>query len=787
MTAQELATRLHGAKLSGTQWSAFCPAHEDHEHPSLSFCDEGDKVLIKCHAGCSAEAVAEACGVGMRDLFHDAPTTAKTTRRIAAMYDYMDLNGKLLYQAIRYDPKGFRQRRPDGAGGWIYNLNSVRRIPFKYPDLAGSATVYNVEGEKDVLTLWALGLPATCNSGGAGKWTDDLTAQLVEIGVREVVILPDNDRPGQKHGKAVARSCRAAGLMVRVCRLPGLPPVRAKHGEDVTDWLESGHTSDELRAALAEAPEADAPDLHSENTSIDSDDHRPVLDCDEGDLHAVTQEAWKLVAASNNPPTLFCRGNFPVRVERDDSDRCILMELGETRLRHELARMTHCVKTKFARNGHPLGREACRPPLDVVRNMLAAALSDIPLPVLDAVIEVPTVSCHGQLVRTPGYDPMSQLLYAPYDPAIDLAIPDDPTHDDLTWARALIDELLANFPFSTEADRTNTIGCLLLAFVRPFIEDPTPLHLFEAPTPGTGKTLLADVVTYPAVGSHAGVIADARDDDEMRKRITARLREGCPVTLFDNITRPMDSGIVSAAITAKVWEDRRLGKNETLRIPVSTIWMMTANNPQLSLEIARRTVRIRLDSRRDRPWERDGFLHPNLLGWVHRERAALIRAALILIQRWLRAGQPTTTTKPLGSFEAWSRVIGGILQHSGYEDFMANRQDLYEEADAEGVIWRAFVGRWWATYQTQVVGTAELFPIAGEVDGFPLGKATTERGQKTALGMQIRKRRDQVIGDVAIKAGPSSNNAGQWRLLPVMASSPPPRDASELIFEEEVC
>lgn len=772
MTAQELATRLHDAKLSGTQWSAFCPAHEDHEHPSLSFCDEADKILLKCHAGCSVEAVAEACGIRLQDLFHDGGQTEKTTRRIVATYDYTNLDGELLYQVIRYAPKGFSQRRPDSAGGWICNLNGVRRIPFKYPGLAGSATVYNVEGEKDVLTLWALGFPATCNSGGAGKWTDDLTAQLVKIGVREVVILPDNDRPGQKHGEVVARSCLAAGLTVRVCRLPGLPPVRTKHGEDVTDWLESGHTPDELRATLAEAPEADAHDLHSETTSIDTDDHRPVLDCDEGDLHAITEKAWRLVAASNAPPGLFRRGTLPVRLEQDEDGRHVLMDLNETRLRYELARLGRCVKMKYSPRGKPLGRGDCRPPADVVKNMLATVLGEIPLPVLDALIEVPTVSRHGQLVCIPGYDPTSRLLYTPFDPEADLTIPAAPTDDDLAWARGLIDELLTDFPFATDADRTNAIGCLILPFVRPYIDGPTPLHDLEAPVPGTGKTLLAQILIFPAVGGNVGTLGETRDEDELRKRLTARIREGRPVTLFDNITRPVDSGVLSSLLTSPVWEDRLLGKTETLILPITTTWMMTANNPTLSLEIARRTVRIRLNPQRDKPWEREGFRHPDLLGWVRHERAAFVRATLLLVQRWLQAGQPATTTKPLGSFEAWTRVIGGILQHSGYQDFLANRQILWEEADNEGAIWRAFVTQWWETYQSAPVGTAELFVIAEKLDGFPLGKATTERSQKMVLGRALSKRREQVIGEFEIVPATPSNNAGQFRLRQV--TNPPP-------------
>jgi len=109
--------------------------------------------------------------------------------------------------------------------------------------------VFIVEGEKDADRLWGLELPATTNAGGAGKWRDAHTAQLVEAGVKAVVILPDYDEPGRRHVETVARSCHAAGLRVRVLALPGLP-----EKGDVSDWLDAGHKRPELLALVEAAP-----------------------------------------------------------------------------------------------------------------------------------------------------------------------------------------------------------------------------------------------------------------------------------------------------------------------------------------------------------------------------------------------------------------------------------------------------------------------------------------------------------------------------------------------------
>ena len=162
---------------------------------------------------------------------------------IVATYDYRDERGTLLYQVVRYAPKTFRYRRPDGARGWTGRLGDVRRVLFGLPELQHQKMVYVVEGEKDVLTLRAFGLSATTNTGGAGKWRDEYTQQLITAGVESVAVLPDNDDAGRAHADNVARACHAAGLRVQVVPLPDLPPKG-----DASDWLSSGHTGDGLIA-----------------------------------------------------------------------------------------------------------------------------------------------------------------------------------------------------------------------------------------------------------------------------------------------------------------------------------------------------------------------------------------------------------------------------------------------------------------------------------------------------------------------------------------------------------
>jgi len=170
-------------------------------------------------------------------------------RQPVATYPYTDENGTVLFEVVRFEPKDFRQRRPDGRGGWIWNLEHVRRVPFHLPQLlaAKGRTVHVVEGEKDVLALERLGLVATCNPGGAGKWRQEFAEHFRGA---DVVILPDNDAAGEAHARQVAASLRPVAARVRLLRPPGLGPK-----EDVSDWIARGGTAEEL-ARLASAVEA---------------------------------------------------------------------------------------------------------------------------------------------------------------------------------------------------------------------------------------------------------------------------------------------------------------------------------------------------------------------------------------------------------------------------------------------------------------------------------------------------------------------------------------------------
>ena len=170
------------------------------------------------------------------------------SKEVVATYDYRDEAGTLLFQSVRFEPKSFSQRRPV-TGGWEWGLGNVRRVLYRLPDLinAPDRTVLLVEGEKDADRLTTLGLLATCNPMGAGKWNDDYTLSLKN---RRVVVIPDNDKPGQEHAETVYKHLLPAAQKVAILMLEGLP-----EKGDVSDWLNSGGTKERLIAMCKEALE----------------------------------------------------------------------------------------------------------------------------------------------------------------------------------------------------------------------------------------------------------------------------------------------------------------------------------------------------------------------------------------------------------------------------------------------------------------------------------------------------------------------------------------------------
>ena len=215
----------------------------------------------------------------------------------------------------------------------------------------------------------------------------------------------------------------------------------------------------------------------------------------------------------------------------------------------------------------------------------------------------PSYAADGTLVVENGYSAEGQVF-------VDLGALVVPELPSVAKAKAVLFDILQDFPFTDEASLAHAIALMVLPLVRLMIDGPTPLHMIDAPTAGTGKGLLVDVILEAMSGGSISRFAPVTDDQEMRKRITAVLLAGRQFVLMDNLAGRIDSPSLAAALTAPVWEDRILGHSRVASIPNTQVWVATANNPSLSAELARRCVHVRLDAGEERPWERTDFRLP---------------------------------------------------------------------------------------------------------------------------------------------------------------------------------
>jgi 5S rRNA maturation endonuclease (ribonuclease M5) len=242
-------------KGPGKDWR--CPAHDDQQASlSVTVGDEGGAVL-HCHAGCRTEDVIAAIGLGWADLF-PAGRNGSSKPEIVATYDYTDPDGTILYQAVRYFPKAFKRRRPDGHGGWTWTLNgpdgkpAVRKVLYRLPDVLAAAsaggTVYVVEGEKDVHALERAGVVATTILGGADQpW---LSAYTKALDGADVTVVADNDEAGHRFARKVAAALALKAIPARV--------VRAAEGKDASDHVAAGHGLDDFLPLPNEPEDAQA-------------------------------------------------------------------------------------------------------------------------------------------------------------------------------------------------------------------------------------------------------------------------------------------------------------------------------------------------------------------------------------------------------------------------------------------------------------------------------------------------------------------------------------------------
>lgn len=375
------------------------------------------------------------------------------------------------------------------------------------------------------------------------------------------------------------------------------------------------------------------------------------------------------------------------------------------------------------------------------------------LPHLHGIVESPTITADGLLIDKPGFHKSGLFL---------TGVPRDyksparfPSIHEAREAADRIKTTISTFPFVDKSDESAAIAALLTALVRRSLP-AAPMVAITAPTPGTGKSLLADIVAMVALGRQAAMLSLGDDEAETEKRLGSALLAGDSLIVADNIEAPLKSTLLCQLLTQPSVQVRMLGFSSLVTAPTNTTVIATGNNLAILGDLRRRVMLIRLDAKTERPetraFARDALEH------VRKRRGEIIRDALTIVRAYLEATCPAVGTSPYGGFLEWDRMVRSPLVWIGLPDPLLPA-DCLRETDPDLETMRALFSAWRAVFGDNGATVAEAIAASrrhtsrmdGDTD--PLNPELRDAIQAAAgdkldsrrLGAWLRRHRDRII------------------------------------------
>ena len=396
-------------------------------------------------------------------------------------------------------------------------------------------------------------------------------------------------------------------------------------------------------------------------------------------------------------------------------------------------------------------------------------------PVLDGVTEGPTLAPDGRPLVAPGYDSASRLYVAGI-PEGWQPLPAVLTKSDGTAAAELLLDAIKTFPTVSSADEVAAVAEIITAPIRRSL-DACPMFAHSAPTPGTGKSLLTDLVSVIALGRRASVMTAGHDEAESEKRLAAMMLAGDAIIAYDNVppSSGLDFPMLNQACSQPSVRMRPLGGSTAVSVPTTTLLVATGNNLSVRGDMRRRTVLIRLDAGVERPETRR--FKGDLLASAMKRRAELLRAALIVPLAYMAAGEPELPElPPYGGFSAWDRFVRRPLVWLGLPDPLAAAERLREDdpdlesaRDLLHAIREVFGGR--PATVTEIVkaaleqdGLSVDFSAANPALKEAVSIACSEKITGRRLGGWLKRHRDRIVDGLQLVQGPpdSHTKSASW-------------------------
>jgi putative DNA primase/helicase len=397
------------------------------------------------------------------------------------------------------------------------------------------------------------------------------------------------------------------------------------------------------------------------------------------------------------------------------------------------------------------GEKPINPPEEVARGILVGQDS-WNFPSVAGVVTSPTLRPDGSILAAEGYDPDTKLYVAkiPKLPPI----PGPLTKDHAVRALSSLDSLLDEFPFEDDASRSVALSGILTVVCRGAFP-VAPLHAVTAPTPGSGKSYLIDVIAAVANGNFAAVFTWSTSSEENEKRIDGALLDGSSIIAIDNISMDFGGDKICQTVERPLASVRRLGQSDRFEVENRATVFATGNNLILKGDITRRALVAVLDPRLDRPELRQFRRKPTEV--VFQDRGRFIAAALTVVAAYIQAGQPNKLP-PLASFEAWSDTIRSALVWLGRADPVETMKRIIDEDPDHQA--RVEFCRAWAALGGQARTVDQLIE-AGDAKA-PVSPATTP--DSPALGSQYANQqfRDALLEVAGLRGIIDKERLAKW-------------------------
>jgi putative DNA primase/helicase len=390
------------------------------------------------------------------------------------------------------------------------------------------------------------------------------------------------------------------------------------------------------------------------------------------------------------------------------------------------------------------------PPTWVASRILARG--EWKLPQLEAISDAPVFRADGTIHDTPGYDERTRVIFDPCGAAFP-PIPSSPTRADAERALVELVEPFSEFPFVADSDRAACAAFVLSVTGRPAIHGQVPMFGVQAPTPGSGKGLLADAAAMIPTGRKAPLMAPTDEDEETRKRLLAIAMESPPIVVIDNVDGVLGSPALAMALTAGQVSDRLLGSTRMVTASLRPVWAFTGNNVQLKGDLGRRVVPIDLDPKVEHPEDRT-FRRTDLLGYVQENRPRLVVAALTVLRAFVVAGSPAHALPAKGSFEAWDALVRGAILWAGGADPLGGVKRIRDRADEDLDRLRALLAAWRQAFEGTAHTLAEAIKHAGTSGDLHDALAAFCRSGKPEakpIGYAFRKAQGRPVGSKVLR------------------------------------